>query len=72
VVTVTDGAPASDAGIKEGDVIVELAGQPIQDSADVQTAVRTHRPGDSVKVVVVRGDERVAVQATLSARPDDG
>ncbi len=72
VVTVTDGAPASDAGIKEGDVIVELAGQPIQDSADVQTAVRTHRPGDTVKVVVVRGDERVTVEATLSARPDDG
>jgi S1-C subfamily serine protease len=68
---VTEGSPAADAGIQEGDVIVEIDGEPISDSADVQTAVRSRRPGDTVRVVVDRDGERVAVDATLVERPND-
>ncbi len=49
VAKVTADTPAKDAGIQEGDVIVEIGGKAIEDSADVQTAVREHRPGDKVR-----------------------
>jgi S1-C subfamily serine protease len=70
VVQVTPDAPAADAGVHEGDVILEIGGTVIASSADVQTAIRTHRPGDSVKVVLDRKGERVTVDATLGERPE--
>jgi S1-C subfamily serine protease len=72
VVRVTSGTPADDAGIREGDVIVEIGGQVVKSSADVQTAVRVHRPGEAVKVVVVRDGGRTELEATLTTRPDAG
>jgi S1-C subfamily serine protease len=72
VLSVTGGAPADDAGVREGDVIVSIGGQEVTSSADVQTAVRSHRPDESVKVVVVRGSDRLELDATLAERPDAG
>ena len=69
VAKVTDGTPAKDAGIEVGDVIVEIDGQAIQDSGDVQTAVREHRPGDKVTVVVDRKGTKKSFDATLTERP---
>jgi len=66
---VTPNAPAADAGIQEGDVILEIGGTAIASSADVQTAIRTHRPGDSLKIVLDRKGQSVTVDATLKARP---
>ncbi|HEY8217735.1 MAG TPA: trypsin-like peptidase domain-containing protein [Acidimicrobiia bacterium] len=72
VLSVTGGAPADDAGVREGDVIISIGGQEVTSAADVQTLVRSHRPGESVKVVVVRGNDRVELDAKLTARPDAG
>ncbi|MGQ0805961.1 MAG: S1C family serine protease [Actinomycetota bacterium] len=72
VVSVTSGSPAADAGIREGDVIVSIGGDEIADAGDVPEAIRKHRPGDEVEVVLLRGDERVTVDATLVERPDSG
>jgi serine protease Do len=72
VVEVTQDAPADEAGMKSGDVIIEIGGEPIDGSGDVPTAIRSHRPGDSVKVVVNRDGERVELDTTLAERPQDG
>ena len=72
VVDVTEGSPAEDAGIENGDVIVEIAGDTIRATGDVPEAIRRHSPGDEVEVVLVRGDERTTVRATLVERPDSG
>ncbi len=72
VVEVTPDAPADEAGMKSGDVIIEIGGAPIDGSGDVPTAIRSHRPGDSVKVVVNRDGERVELDTTLAERPQDG
>jgi len=69
VAKVTAGTPAKDAGIEVGDVIVEIGGKAISDSTDVQTAVREHRPGDKVTVVVDRKGDRKTSEATLTERP---
>jgi len=71
VASVTPGSPAADAGLRDGDVILEIGGDPITESADVQTAVRSQRPGDVVTVVVHRDGERITLDATLTERPND-
>jgi S1-C subfamily serine protease len=72
VIEVTPDAPAEEAGIRAGDVIIEIGGDPIAGSGDVPTAIRKHRPGDAVKIVVNRDGERLELDATLAERPQEG
>jgi S1-C subfamily serine protease len=69
---VTSGSGADEAGIQVGDVIVEIDGAEIASSGDVQAAVRSNEPGDTVAVVIVRGGDTISVDATLGERPDQG
>jgi S1-C subfamily serine protease len=69
---VTNGSGADEAGIQVGDVIVEIDGTAIDSSGDVQAAVRSNQPGDTVAVVIVRGGDTVTVDATLGERSDQG
>ena len=63
-----DGSVAA-AGIQAGDVITELAGQPV-DSTDVVTLfLLTHKAGDTVKITFMRNGTEHTVTATLVARP---
>ena len=70
VTQVTADTPADRIGIQEGDVIVQIGADEIETSADVLTAIRSHRPGDTVDVIVDRDGERVTLTATLQERPD--
>ena len=70
VAQVTEGAPAEDAGIQVGDVIVQIGDREIVTDADVFTAVREHRPGDTVQVVVDRDGDQQIFQVELTERPD--
>ena len=63
-------APARAAGLRPGDRIVEIGGEPVQDSDDVSAAVNARRPGDSVRMVVVRDGERRTLTVTLGTRPE--
>ena len=51
----TDG-PAADAGIQEGDVIVDVDGEPIQAATDLGRVLDALRPGQEVEVGVVGTD----------------
>jgi S1-C subfamily serine protease len=71
VESVTEGAAADRAGIRGGDVIVELGGEPVKTVEDLFSQLRRFRPGQKVAVTIVRdGDER-DVQVTLDERPPD-
>ncbi len=72
ITQVSSGTPAASAGLKKDDVIVQIGETPIKGSADVQTAVRSHQPGETVSVVVVRGGQRQTVSAKLVERPNLG
>ena len=71
VVETTSGAPADDAGIEVGDVVVEIGGREINSMEDVAREVRRHDPGEEVEVVVVRDDDRRAYDVVLADRPPD-
>jgi serine protease Do len=74
--------PARDAGMRMGDVIVAVAGHPVEDPADLQEQIALRKPGETVSVDIVRYGERKQVNirlgtfdneraATSSAAPTD-
>ena len=62
------GSPADLGGLKTGDVIVELGGVPVKDLYSYSDALYSHKPGDVVKIVVLRGGERLELSVTLGRR----
>ena len=62
------GSPADLGGLKAGDVIVELGGVAVKDLYSYSDALYAHKPGDVVKIVVLRGGERLELSVTLGRR----
>jgi aminopeptidase YwaD len=62
------GSPADLGGLKAGDVIVELGGAPVKDLYSYSDALYAHKPGDVVKIVVMRGGDRLELTVTLGRR----
>ncbi len=65
---VRPGSPADLGGLKAGDVIVELGGVAVKDLYSYSDALYAHKPGDVVKIVVLRGSERLELSVTLGRR----
>jgi putative serine protease PepD len=67
---VTGGGPADRAGIRSGDVLVNVAGRRVAAPADVAQAIQGREPGDHIRIEVVRADgTRAEVPVTLGRRP---
>ncbi len=62
------GSPADEAGMQAGDILVRLGEFEIADLYAMTDALRAHKPGDTVTLVVVRDGERVELTATLGER----
>jgi S1-C subfamily serine protease len=67
VVSVTSGGPADKAGIRAGDVIVSVAGQPTPDAQALSTVLANLRVGQQVTVGLLRDGSQstTTVQVTL-------
>lgn len=73
VVDVVEGGPAARAGLLYGDVIASIDGVSARDPATAVAALVRKKPGETVLILVNRGDQRVSVALTLGVRPiDDG
>jgi membrane-associated protease RseP (regulator of RpoE activity) len=62
-------APAQLAGIKANDKIVAIAGKPVQNWAQLGTAIRDQPAGVRVPVTVLRDGRRLTLYATPAAVP---
>ena len=58
-------SPAYKAGLKAGDTIVEVDGQAVVRQAQVKQNVAPRYAGDTVKLAVLRGEERLERELTL-------
>ncbi|MBL4848617.1 MAG: sigma-70 family RNA polymerase sigma factor [Planctomycetes bacterium] len=65
---VSQDSAASRAGLKVGDVIVKLDDQEPVDDQTLRRVMAGKKVGDSLRLVVQRKDERIALTATLGAR----
>jgi serine protease Do len=71
VTSILDGSPAYKGGVQEGDVIVSVAGKPVQDDRQLQAVIAAQAPGKPVEVAVVRDGKPLAVRVTLVEQPND-
>jgi len=63
------GTPASNAGLRPGDVIVGLDDVGIKTADDAILAIRSHSVGDTVQIKYYRGSSFQTVSATLTEKP---
>src|SRR2546427_909269 len=65
-------SPAKQAGIRPGDVIVSLRGEPVESTPQLQERVGFKEPGETVEVTLVRpGGEKKTVLVRLARAPSD-
>jgi len=64
VVSVEPGGPADKAGLKAGALVVSVDGRVIHDSTEFIVTVRSHSPGDKVKLKLQTGE---TIEVTLGA-----
>jgi S1-C subfamily serine protease len=67
--SVVPDSPAAKAGLKENDVIVAVNGQSVDQTHSLTSRLAQYRPGDAVKLTVIRGKQTLQVTATLGNMP---
>jgi Do/DeqQ family serine protease len=63
---VVGGSPADKAGIRSGDVITSVNGQPVKSNSELRNAIGLLRVGDRVEVGLVRDGKPVRVTAVIA------
>jgi serine protease Do len=69
VTLVTSGTPADNAGLKTGDVIINLNGKDILTAEEAQQAIYSAQIGETIQIVYYRGNSKNTTKATLIESP---
>ena len=68
IVSVEDGGPADEAGLKAGDRIVSIDGSEVAQKTDLGTIIQNHAAGDTISITVARDGQMVEIQMTLGEK----
>ena len=71
IVDVLEGTPAARAGLKSGDIVVDVEGRPVTETRLLQRLIASAAPDSEVRLVVLRRDGRRAVPVRLMPMPRD-
>ena len=63
-------SPADKAGIKRGDIITKFNGKAIDEQTSVSEIIRGSSVGDTVEVVLFRGNDEVTLEVVLEEVPE--
>jgi len=63
------GSPADQAGLQRLDVITAIDGKPLSGDSDLQRILRDHKPGDTLTLNVIRGNQKLTVKVVLGEAP---
>jgi putative serine protease PepD len=69
IASVANGSPAAEAGLREGDVVVEAAGEAVENGDELRSAVSERKPGDELELQVRRDGETESLTVELGTRP---
>lgn len=69
VLAVENGGPADEAGIRAGDILVSLDGEPLASAEQLLAALRAFNPGETVTAELIREGENSDVDIVLGERP---
>ncbi|OFE14976.1 peptidase S1 [Humibacillus sp. DSM 29435] len=70
IVSVASGTPAAKAGLKNGDVITAVNGEPVDSATALVGQVRELAAGDQAKLTVFRDGAKQTISVTLAVKPD--
>jgi serine protease Do len=65
-VAVLPGSPADKAGIKENDIILEIAGERIDEDNSLAKLIAKHQVGDEVELKILRTGKEMVLKVTLA------
>jgi S1-C subfamily serine protease len=68
VLLVPPGTPGAQAGLRRGDLITEVDAQPLRDESMLARQLHARRPGDTLRLTVVRNRVPTPIQVVLGAR----
>ena len=71
IVEVVEDSPAYEAGLKEGDVILEVDGKRVDNSSKLKLLISSNRPGDETKLLILSNRTKKTVYVTLDKYPED-
>jgi len=69
-VQIVPNTPAARAGLRTGDVVIEVEGERIETGDQLRDAIDAHKPGDELELKVRRGSNEVDVTVELGTRPE--
>jgi Do/DeqQ family serine protease len=69
VTAVLQNGPAANAGLRPGDLLVKVANQPVTNVGELLTQIAALMPGKSVKLEVMRRNQRLTLEVTPAQRP---
>ncbi|OUY07374.1 S1C family serine protease [Acinetobacter populi] len=71
VMGVLPSGPAAQAGIKKGDIIVSINGQPIVNANQLISYVASQKPNSEVPAVIQRDGKELNIKIKISERPEN-
>jgi Do/DeqQ family serine protease len=69
ITTLYRNGPAHKAGVEPGDVLVAIDGKKATDAREVLLAISAHKPGDHIKLDLLRDGKPLTVDAVAAERP---
>jgi predicted metalloprotease with PDZ domain len=68
ITSVLEGSPAAKIGLQAGDRILTINGQKTDNYRDVLRITAADKPGDKVELLIIRGNWKAKLTATLGAK----
>ncbi|KKW18337.1 MAG: Protease Do [Parcubacteria group bacterium GW2011_GWB1_50_9] len=62
------GSPAEKAGIKKGDIILEIQGERIDQTRSLSSILQKYHVGDEIALKIFRGEKEIELKTTLTER----
>jgi serine protease Do len=62
-------SPAAEAGLQKNDLIRKIDGNPVKDNQDLLAMIASRKPGETVKLEILRAGETMKVDVKLTTRP---
>jgi serine protease Do len=68
--SVVPDSPADKAGLRAGDIITQVNNTKIDEKTGLSSVLSRFQVGETIKLTIVRGDEHLTLNVTLTAAPD--
>jgi S1-C subfamily serine protease len=64
-----EGGPAESAGLRAGDIILEINGTAVQEPNDIEKSLAKHKPTDTATIKILRGRKPLSLPVKLEELP---